>query len=71
MSTKINNLIKRPLCPLGVRGPSQALRASSPEIRGDFDWQVHKFRIISAIHDESKISKAKHFLPKSLRDAPI
>ena len=31
----------------------------------------HKFRRISAIHDESMISKPKHFLPRSFSDAPI
>ena len=31
----------------------------------------YKFPIIAVISDESNISNAKHFLPKSLSDAPM
>ncbi len=33
--------------------------------------KFYKFPIIAVISDESNISNAKHFLPKSLSDAPM
>ena len=41
------------------------------KIFGDCKKSYYKFPIIAGISDESNISNAKHFLPKSLSDAPI
>jgi len=46
-------------------------RAKVWRIFGECKKKIYKFPIIAVISDESNISNAKHFLPKSLSDAPM